>query len=340
MTYHSICYIIRITDALSTLLIEEDFMVSIFTILALCFSFLACFAFPIVLCILFMRKTKPGIVPLLLGIAVFIIFVLVLEQGMHFALLVAIPGTKALFENNVWLYATYGAFAAGIFEECGRWLVFSLFMKKKREWKHGITYGIGHGGIEAVLLASLAVLNNLIYAIMINTGSFDTVMNSVPQATADILRQTRDALLSEASWLFTLTGVERICAITFQIALSVLVLYAVSRKKYQFVGLAILLHAAIDFPAVLYQKGILPLWSVEVYCVVLAIPALIFILKSKKLFPVTPEGPKGPEAPKGPAAPEGPEALETKAAKEEPEVPAAPVVPAILETPGSNITQV
>ena len=297
MTSQSICYIIRITDALSTLLIEEGYMVSIFTILALVFSFLACFVFPVVLCILFMKKTKPGIVPLLLGIVVFIVFVLVLEQGMHYAVLVLIPGTKSLLENNVWLYAIYGAFAAGIFEECGRWLAFSLFMKKKREWKHGITYGIGHGGIEAVLLVSLGVLNNLIYAIMINTGTFDTLIKTQPQATADILRQTKDALISTSYWMFALTGVERICAIAFQIALSVLVLYAVSRKKYQFVGLAILLHAAIDFPAVLYQKGILPLWSVEVYCVVLAVPALIFILKSKKLFPAAPQGPEDAAAP-------------------------------------------
>lgn len=263
-------------------------MVSIPTILALCFSLLACFVFPVVLCILFMKKTRPGPLPLLMGIIVFILFVLVLEASMHALLLTAIPATKEFLNSNVWIYATYGAFAAGIFEEGGRWLAFSVFLKKKREWKHGIAYGIGHGGIEAVLLATPSVLNSIIYAVMINTGTFDSMKNALPQATADVLQQTKDALLSESSWLFTMTGIERLCAISFQIALSVLVLYAVYNKKYLFVGLAVLLHAAIDYPAVFYQKGLLPLWAVELYCVVLTVPALIFIFKSRKLFPAAP----------------------------------------------------
>lgn len=268
-------------------------MVSIFTILALVFSLLACFLFPIVLCIVFMKKTRPGPKPLIAGILVFIVFVIILEQLMHYAFLVAIPSTKALFESNVWLYATYGALAAGIFEEGGRFLAFTIFLKKKREWKHGIAYGIGHGGIEALLLAAPGVLNSLIYAAMINTGTFDALIKTQPKVTADLLVQAKDTLLTEASWMFALTGVERICAICFQIALSVLVLYAIYSKRYILIGLAVFLHAAIDFPAVLYQRGLLPLWLIEAYCVVLAVPALIFILKSRRLFAAASAVPAG-----------------------------------------------
>ena len=259
-------------------------MVSILTIAALCFSLIGCFVVPIVLCIVFMRKTRPGALPLILGIAVFIIFVLILEQLMHYAVLFGIPFTRDLIGGNTWLYATYGALAAGIFEEAGRFLAFSLFLKKKREWKHGITYGIGHGGIEAILIAFPSVLNSLIYSILINTGGFDALKNSTPTATASLLEQARQSLLNEPSWLFALSGVERMCALIFQIALSVLVLYAVYSKKYLFVGLAVLLHAGIDFPAALYQRGVLPIWSVELFCVLLTIPSLIFIFKSRKLF--------------------------------------------------------
>lgn len=264
-------------------------MVSIFTILALVFSLLACFLFPIVLCIVFMKKTRPGPKPLIAGILVFIVFVVILEQLMHYAFLVSIPSTKALFEGNVWLYATYGALAAGIFEEGGRFLAFTIFMKKKREWKHGIAYGIGHGGIEALLLAAPGVLNSLIYAAMINTGTFDALIKTQPKVTSDLLMQAKDTLMTESSWMFALTGVERICAICFQIALSVLVLYAIYSKRYILIGLAVFLHAAIDFPAVLFQRGLLPLWMIEAYCVVLAVPALIFIIKSRRLFAAAPD---------------------------------------------------
>jgi len=259
-------------------------MVSTFTILALCLSLLGCLVFPIVLCIVFMRKNHPGALPLIMGIVVFIVFVLILEQLMHYVVLSAIPATKALLGNNPWLFATYGALAAGIFEETGRFLAFTFFLKKKREWKHGIAYGIGHGGIEAVLIAAPAVFSNLVYAFMINSDLFDAVAKSVPKASFDLMMQTKDALIAQPSWMFALGGFERICAITIQIALSVLVLYAVTRKKYIFVGLAILLHAALDFPAALAQRGMVPMLAVEGIVAVFAVASLIFILKSRKLF--------------------------------------------------------
>ena len=71
-------------------------MVSIFTILALSFSLMGCFVFPIVLCIVFMRKTRPGAIPLLIGMAVFIVFALILEQSMHYLILRLIPETRTL----------------------------------------------------------------------------------------------------------------------------------------------------------------------------------------------------------------------------------------------------
>jgi len=260
-------------------------MVSIWTILALVFSLLACFAFPIILCIVFIRKTHPGIKPLLVGIGVFIVFV-AMEGIVNYTFFNLIPATKSLLTGNAWILAVYGGLAAGIFEETGRLAGFSLLLKKKREWKHGVTYGIGHGGIEALLVSSSA-LNCLIYAVMINTGTFDAILQSIPAAyssQADSLLTVRNSLLSDPAWTFAVIGTERICAVTVQIALSILVLYAVSRKKYIYWGLAILLHAALDFPAGLYQGGVLPLPAVEGIVAVFAAAALIFILKSKKLF--------------------------------------------------------
>jgi len=263
-------------------------MVSTCTILAIVFSLLACFAFPILLCIFFLRKTRPGIMPVLIGAAVFIVFALILEQILHYAILSAIPQTSAFLKENDWAYVIYGAMAAGIFEEFGRFLAFFFIMKKKREWKHGIAYGIGHGGIEAVLLIFPAVLNNLIYAVMINTGSFDSLVTSMPGgasgAAGTALMQVRDSLLTDSSWLFAAAGFERIFTIIIQIALSLVVLYAVYTKKYLFVGLAILLHAAIDVPAVLFQRGVLPLWVTEIIVGIIAVAGFIFILKSKLLF--------------------------------------------------------
>ena len=62
-------------------------------------------------------------------------------------------------------------------------------------------------------------------------------------------------------------------------------LYSVVKKKYFYYALAILLHAAIDFPAVFAQKGLISMPIMEGVVVAVAVIALVFILRSRKLFP-------------------------------------------------------
>ena len=71
-----------------------------------------------------------------------------------------------------------------------------------------------------------------------------------------------------------MTGVERIIALSIQISLSVLVFYAVKEKKYIYFFLAILCHAFIDFPAGLYQMGVIS----NIYIVELLILVEVIVL--------------------------------------------------------------
>jgi uncharacterized membrane protein YhfC len=61
----------------------------------------------------------------------------------------------------------YGGLAAGSFEELGRFILFTWLLKKYRDYKSGISFGIGWGGIEAVLLTLTMVVPNIIFAFMI-----------------------------------------------------------------------------------------------------------------------------------------------------------------------------
>ena len=259
-------------------------MVSTLTVIAIFFSLACALVFPVVLCIVFLRRQHPGFVPVLLGMGVFILFVLVLEALMH-NLVLSNPGINAFFGENIWAYALYGGLAAGIFEETGRFLVFRFLMKKKTEWKHGVAYGIGHGGIEAILLVALSFINLIVYAILINTGNFDAMTAALPKTTADALIAVKGSLVGDVWWTYALGGIERLCTMAIQIALSILVLYSVVKKKYLYFGLAILLHAAIDFPAVFAQKGLISMPVMEGIVVVIAAASLVFILWSRKLFP-------------------------------------------------------
>lgn len=65
------------------------------------------------------------------------------------------------------------------------------------------------------------------------------------------------------------------------IGFTVVVFYGVKNGKKAFLPLAILLHMAMDtFPA-LYQKGVMPLWSVEVWA---AVWVAVIVLIAGKLY--------------------------------------------------------
>ena len=54
------------------------------------------------------------------------------------------------------LYALYGGLAAGLFEETGRLLAFRFILKPHTARITALSYGIGHGGIEAFWVMGLS----------------------------------------------------------------------------------------------------------------------------------------------------------------------------------------
>lgn len=256
-------------------------MVSNLSLAGIIFSLIVSFLLPIGLIIYAKKRFSANFSTIAMGALVFFIFALVLESILHFYVLKFNPSTKALMENP-WIYAIYGSLAAGIFEETGRFVAFKFFLKKYRKWKDGLAYGIGHGGIEAMILAGLAAINNLIYSLFINKGNFDSLVGS--KLPSETVKQLKDSLINTHWYLFFLSGIERFFAIAIQIGLSILVIYAVKNRKYIYFLLAILIHALIDFPAALSQKGVLSIWVVEGIAFAACIIGIYWIIKSKKIF--------------------------------------------------------
>lgn len=254
-------------------------MVSGLSLAGMFFTLIVSLILPVVLAIVFGRRNKTGAVPFLVGAGVFILFVLILEALVHQIVFALWPSLS----DNIWLYMLYGGLMAGIFEEVGRFIAFSFFLKKKRLWQHGVAYGIGHGGIEAVLIVGVVFINNIIYSLMINSGSFDTLIAAVG-SQGTVLQQAQQALINTDPALFFAGGIERIWTICIQIALSLLVLMAVRSGKKLWLALAIFIHAVIDFGAVLGQKEVLSIWIVELWVMFWGVIALVFIIKSRKSF--------------------------------------------------------
>lgn len=263
-------------------------MVSIWSILAMFFSMIVPIGGFVALLIIFQVRCKAGMKPVLIGAGVFLVAALILEGLFNRFILVWCPPTAAFFKNQIAM-AIYGALAAGIFEESGRLAGFKLFLKDKCEWKHGIAYGFGHGGLEMIVLGGVVALtqvNYVIYSIMINGGTFDTLvkgLEKLPGASAQ-LTMVKQQLLTLPSWEYLMGGIERIDALATQLALSLIVLYAVSKRKYIFYALAALFHFIFDLTCTLGKAYSVPIPVIELCLTIYAAAAVIFIIKSRKLY--------------------------------------------------------
>ena len=197
------------------------------------FTVLVSIALPVAALAVLKRKTGRGLLAALVGAGCFIGYALVLEQLLHAAVFSLFPAIT-LYPAA---YTAYGCLAAGLFEETGRLMGLSLLCKKDRDLALGVGYGIGHGGVEAALLAGV---------------------NAAAGAGA-----------------FWAAGVERIAAMALHMALSILVWMAVTRRVpiwYYFA--AVLLHAAANIPAALSQLGLLrSMWCIE--GIILAVNAAV-----------------------------------------------------------------
>jgi uncharacterized membrane protein YhfC len=167
---------------------------------------------------------------------------------------------------------------AGIFEESARFIAFKILKKKYEGIGTALSYGIGHGGIEAILLAGLGMISSIATSIIINTGNIESVTGSLQGealAAASIQLQT---LFVTPPYMFLVGGIERLFAIAVQLSLSVVVFYAVfGKNKTWLYPLAIVLHAIVDIPAVLFQiGGIKNIFVVEGIICVLAVGLVLF----------------------------------------------------------------
>lgn len=208
---------------------------------------------PITLLVLIHKKKGAGISCFFLGASVFFVAAVLLEQMLH---MVVLTVTGDLITGNIWLYGLYGGLAAALFEETGRFAAMKFFMKKKLNTANALMYGAGHGGFEAILIVGLTYLNNVMTSIMINMGGLEAGLNMLDEETKNVTLESLSALWTTPANLFYLAGIERIFAITIQIALSVLMYLGVQYGKGLCIAGAYGLHFLVDFVTVIMAERI------------------------------------------------------------------------------------
>lgn len=251
-------------------------MVSYLTIAACVVSLLVSTVLPVAILILFAAKNKKqGVVSAwLLGAAGFFVtqvlirlpILTVLQQQSWFI---------AFSQEHLFLYAFSLAFTAGLFELAGRFGVAKI-LEKKLTWKRTLAAGLGHGGIEAMLIIGITYINNLAYIAMINGGTFDETLAMAAASGVDVaqLELVKQQLLTTSPALFLLGGFERILAMTAHAAMSALVCYGVySKKVLPCVLVCLGIHTFIDLSAGL--SLVLPQGAA--YCIIYAILTAVAI---------------------------------------------------------------
>jgi uncharacterized membrane protein YhfC len=153
-------------------------------------------------------------------------------------------------------------FAVGIVEEVGKYLVMRYYFKARKlrvTKENAVGLGAGWGGIECLLvgLAMLMVLFSYVSASPLTEKEillFNSSMNgSLTTDQVDFLVAENDRLMNLQITDILPGLVERILWLALQIALSILVFYAVMKKDLKFLYLAIAWHAVVN--AVIMAMG-------------------------------------------------------------------------------------
>lgn len=253
---------------------------------------------PVALLIIYALKNKGQkiVSAWFLGAAGFFVLQILLRLPI-LSTLSLMPGFQSFAENNYVVYALILGFTAGLFEVIGR-LVVAKLMSKNLTYERSIAAGLGHGGIEAMLLIGMTYINNLLYAGMINGGTFDVTVEQTAALGVDVssLLAAKDALINTPSYLFGLAGYERLLTIICHTAMSLLVCYFVYKKQtMKGVLIALIIHTMLDCVSGLISGLSTPYMGnvitentgyvlVYGFLTIMAAISVVIILKVKKEF--------------------------------------------------------
>lgn len=226
---------LRVTGSLSPWLIAAVGATALFTIL-----------YPILLAVFTHRRLAAPWRYFAIGAGIFILFQVATRIPV-ISVIEVLVGQQ--IRSSPWLLAGWLmllSFTAGLFEETGRYVGYRWMMgRDEKTWPMAVMYGLGHGGIEAILLVGLS---NLVgFAILL---FYPAVQRILPAEVSGALVQQVAVLSAYPDWFPLLAAWERLWTLPVHVALSVVVLQVFRRANIRWLWLAILLHTAVNLVVV------------------------------------------------------------------------------------------
>lgn len=228
--------------------------------IACLFTVIAALVLPIAAFIYLACKKDRLAAPYLLGVLTFLVFQLLTRIPLLTLVLPGMGWYASFTVINPTLHILFLGVTAALFEEGGRFLVMKLFMKDRTRWIDGISFGIGHGGLEAVAIVGL--------------GALATLLTPGGPAAAG----------ATAAGMFA-AGAERLFTVVLHIGWSVMVLRSVRCRNAWWLLLAVALHTAVD-AGLLLLKPYLSTPALEGALAAAAALTLIYIVRTQKTWEV------------------------------------------------------
>ncbi len=207
--------------------------------------------YPLVLAILAHRRLRVSWRYFGFGALIFFLFQIISRVPAVQLIQTAI--TPQLMATKTLLIVWFGilAITAGLFEEVGRYVGYRWLMgREEKTWREAVMFGIGLGGLESMLLVGGLLILTLVQVITFSSIN----LNTLPASQHALVVQQLNAINAQPAWTTLLQVWERLWAVPFHIAMSVVVLQVFRRNAIGWLWLAILAHAILDFTAVILPQ--------------------------------------------------------------------------------------
>lgn len=255
-------------------------MISNLTIAMIILNIIICFILPIIGLILLQRKYKKALFPFILGALAFFISQVVLRIPIINNLLPRFTWYTIFQLKYPYLYWIFLGLTAGIFEEVFRLIIIKYLMKKNYRYADSLSFGLGHGAIEAMIITGLTYINILVFSLMINNGTFYSSLSDIDTATLNTIYNQCTSLTP----LYAIIGgIERIIAMGIHIGLTYIVFEGIiKRKSIKYLLFAILIHALID-SSIGFMTNMfgLSIYIIEVIFALISIALMFYVYKAK-----------------------------------------------------------
>jgi uncharacterized membrane protein YhfC len=188
------------------------------------------------------------------------------------------------------------AITAGLFEEIGRYLGYRWLMRgEEKTWPKAIMYGLGHGGLESIVLVGALGALTLVQLLTLSAIG----LNALPAAQRATAATQIAALNAQPGWLPLAGAWERLWTLPIQVAFSVLVLQVFRRGQIRWLWLAVAAHALVDgvavfLPLVTHLGTVGRTLLVEGFVAVCGLIALWVIGALRDRAPAAPAKPEAP----------------------------------------------